>query len=63
MGGKAEVFQSLGGFQAQQAAADDYAHGSLGTGRTDGFEIFNGAIDKTIVPIMARYGRHKGKNR
>ena len=54
-----QVDQRLGGFQAQQAAADHHAAPGSSARRADGDQILDGAIDEAVAAVAARNGRHE----
>jgi hypothetical protein len=60
MGFQAEQAQGVGGFQAEQAAADHHAGLGIAAGGLDVGQIFQGTVDKTLVPLPAGDGRHEG---
>ena len=57
---EAEIIGRLGGFQAEQAAADDGSAFDLGSVVDNAFEIFNGAVDEHAAFVDARHRRHEG---
>ena len=59
MGFKAQAFQGVGGFQAEQATADHHTTPRIRGGATDGIEVFKGTVDQPRIALRAVDRRHK----
>ena len=56
---EAQILERLGGFEAEQAAADHHAARGVLAGFADGFEVFDGAIDEAAGAVAPGNRRHE----
>ncbi|MCY1246432.1 hypothetical protein D9M72_596650 [compost metagenome] len=54
------VAQRLGALQAEQTTANHHAGLRARTAFAHRFQVFDGAIDKAVLAVLARHRRHEG---
>src|SRR5690606_33924019 len=59
MGFQIQISQGFGCLQTQQTTANHYAGFYIQAGCTNRIQILNGAVNKTVLTIIARDWRHK----
>src|SRR2546421_383948 len=56
---QAEILEGLGGFEAEQAAADHRADFRAARRGGDHLEVLDRPVDEAVAPVLARYRRHE----